>query len=386
MKVFSKEKFFKISQITGNPVVSIYSQTSRLSTNAYHEDKTLFKNTVAAAQKDLEQADKFSKKEIDNLLKPAWDLLEDQAFWMHNTDMVAMFLHNGESEILQLPVEIDKPMYFIGERPYLIPVIPELTDDGHYYLMLINLAGFKLYEATRSGIYELDDDELNTSFKDFDADSEEKSLQARSAGPGAMFHGQSEDSDEENKKRILHYFHKVDKVFTPLLNKNPLPLFLAGVDYLIPIYRQANGYNYMMDSDHVSGAFGHDEMKTLHERSWEIAAPYFEKERLARKAEFEAKNAAGMAIKIDKLGIVKAAITGMIDTLLVNQKHNHTWGRYHETTHTIELTEPNEPGSHCLVDLAAVQTLTNKGKVYLTDSDHIDHDAAMEATLRYPKS
>ena len=89
-----------------------------------------------------------------------------------------------------------------------------------------------------------------------------------------MFHGQGAGNDDE-KDNILRYFRKVNGALQELLKNQRSPLVLAGVEYLFPIYKEANNYPQLLDE----GITGNpDELKAeeLHEQAWKIVQPYFE--------------------------------------------------------------------------------------------------------------
>lgn len=386
MKIFDKSQFVELSKRSGFPFISIYTPTSKLSTTAYKEDKTHLKNQLQEIESRLKEEKGFDWKEAENILAPAYALLDNEEFWMHNSDMLAIFLFGGNLEYFQMPLEISQPQHFIGSKPMLLPMIPELADDGHYYLLLLNLDDIHLYEVTRNAIQEIDEESIASSFtEDEENHRGDKAFQARTGGSGgSQFHGQSEGSDEERKKRILHFFQRVDNKMVPLLNKNPLPLYLAGVEYLAPIYREANSYGYLKEGK-ITGAFNHNDIMILHAKSWEVAAPYFEQERLERKESFGLYLSRGLAIHNDKLKLIKAALTGGVDTLLVDSDHHHLWGTYDEATHTIHVSESQEPGMHCLIDEAAAKVIDFGGKVYLTTADMMPTESsAIAGLLRYP--
>jgi hypothetical protein len=386
MKIFDKSQFVELSKKSGFPFISIYTPTSRLSTTAYKDDKTHLKNQLQEIEDRLKAEKGFDWKEAEGILAPAYALLDDDEFWMYNSDMLAIFLYGGKMTYFQMPLEISQPQHFIGSKAMLLPMIPELSDDGHYYLLLLNLDNIYLYEATRNTIREIDDEPFAASFVQEELSGDrEKNLQARTGGSGgSQFHGQSEGADEERKKRILKFFQKVNNNLVPILNRNRLPLYLAGVEYLIPIYREANDYGYLKE-EHITGAFNHNDMLVLHAKSWEIAAPYFEQEKLERKDSFGLYLSRGLAIHNDKLKLIKAALTGGVDTLLVDSDHHHLWGEYDQNTHTIQVSESQEPGMHCLIDEAAAKVIEYGGKVYLTTADMMPAESsAIAGLLRYP--
>jgi hypothetical protein len=87
----------------------------------------------------------------------------------------------------------------------------------------------------------------------------------------AMFHGHGVGKDDA-KDNILRFFHLLDQGLYALLGKESAPLVLAGVDYLFPIYREANSYPHLMErgiAGNPEGLKGEE----LHEQGWRIVEP-----------------------------------------------------------------------------------------------------------------
>lgn len=388
MQIFNRADFINLSKKKANPFISIYSPTSRQSSDGYKKDQINFKNQLKDVTVKLEKDYNMEDTEISNLLAPASSLLEDHKFWQNNSDLLACFISENGMEMIKVPIDIHEGQNFVGSKPMLLPMIPELSDDGHYYILLLNLDRIRLYEATRNTVQEiiLDPEEIAVSFTaEEEEDENQKQLhgQGGSGNAGVMYHGHAGGSDEEKKVTILNYFHRMTNMLEPKLNNNPLPLVLAGVDYLIPIFKEATKYNHLLDG-HVSGAYGEKDMMTLHQKSWEIVAPFFEKERFKRKENYNQKAADGLAISNDKLKIIKAALTGGVDTLLVNTNHQHLFGSYDPENHQINVSEKQENGGHCLVDEAAARVVEFSGKVYMVEEENMPEGAQVAAILRYP--
>ena len=109
-------------------------------------------------------------------------------------------------------------------------------------------------------------------------DQHEKQLQSHTTGRGsAIFHGQGLGKDDA-KVNILRYFQQVDHGLHELLREERVPLVIAAVDYLHPIYREANTYAHLLE-EAIEG--NPDELNTeeLQERAWAIVQPYFERDR-----------------------------------------------------------------------------------------------------------
>jgi hypothetical protein len=326
MKTLNINNFKELATKRGELVISIYTPTSKQSTDSYQSDKIHFKNEIKAIGAELEREFNMGENEAKRLLQPAHDLLEDFEFWKHNYDMLAYFIIDGEVEMYQLPVKIEKGLHFIGKRPFLLPMIPELNNDGNFYLLLLDLDKIKLYQGSRNNIseIELDAEEVATSFTaEEELDENIKSLQGQGGvgAAGTMYHGHGDGSAEEKKVTILNYFHRMTNMLEPKLNENPLPLYLAGADYLIPIFHEASKYNNLQKG-HIHNTNGLS-MRELQEKAWALAEGHFEAESKNRKEEFGFKASRNLAISNDRKKLIKAAITGGVDTLLVNTNHKH---------------------------------------------------------------
>jgi hypothetical protein len=345
------------------------------------------KNQLAKAEKFLRERYSLQDVEIEKILAPAKSLLDDFEFWKYNSDMLAVFLQEGEMDLYQLPVQINESIFFIGHKPYLMPLIPELNDDGHYYLLLLNLDHIRLYGATRNIIQEIeiDPEEVAVSFTaEEEQDENQESLQGQGnvGNARAMYHGHGKGSDEEKKITIQNYFHRMTNMLEPILYKNPLPLLIAGVQYLGPLFRQASKYNHLLKGQ-VTGAFSEKDMQELHRKSWEVVEPYFLQERIQRNENFNALQAQNLAISKDNKKIIKAALTGVVETLMINKDHEHIWGKYDPDKHELQITEEQENGTHCLVDEAAVKVKEFGGKVYIVEPSNMPTDNLIVGTLRY---
>src|SRR5690606_2722289 len=124
MKTLTEQRFKELASRTGDVVISIYTPTSKQSTDNYQTDKTHFKNKLKEIGRELQSIHHLEDEQIKSLLKPAQELLNDLDFWQNNEKMLAYFLFDGEVEIFQLSIPIDKPIYLVGKRPFVLPLIP----------------------------------------------------------------------------------------------------------------------------------------------------------------------------------------------------------------------------------------------------------------------
>jgi len=89
-----------------------------------------------------------------------------------------------------------------------------------------------------------------------------------------VFHGSGEP---DPKEEILRYFRGIDRALREVVPPDT-PLILAGVDYLLPLYREVSGVPSLVDESIVGNpdSLG---LESLHDQAWAIAQAVFDEER-----------------------------------------------------------------------------------------------------------
>lgn len=184
------------------------------------------------------------------------------------------------------------------------------------------------------------------------------------------------------KDYILRYFHQVDGGLRNLLGDEGAPLVLAGVDYLLPIYKEANSYPHLVDVG-IEGNPEELSAEGLHEHAWAIVHPLFLSAQKKAAARYRQLAGAGSEqASSDPKEIVPAAYHGRVETFFVAVGLQQ-WGTFDPATNVIQLHKEAEPGDEDLLDLAAVHTLLNGGTVYAVEPEKVPDDAGLAAVFRY---
>ena len=149
-----------------------------------------------------------------------------------------------------------------------------------FYLLSLNLKKIKLYRASRDEIYEMLITDIPTSLKIATGKDEfEKQLQSHSSSGVAdrsgkkIFHGQGVGTNHY-KDNIFHFFREIDKGLNKIAREKELPLVIAGVDYLLPIYKKASRYPNLLEKG-ITGNSERTGLKGLHKKSLPIVASYY---------------------------------------------------------------------------------------------------------------
>jgi hypothetical protein len=119
----------------------------------------------------------------------------------------------------------------------------------------------------------------------------------------------------------------------------------------------------------------------LREKAWAIVEPRFQQSRRDAVDEYRQLTASGQASR--DLGIVaQAAHQGRVETLFV-RSGVQKWGKFDSAAQEVKTHEKAEPGDEDLYDFAAVQTLSQGGRVFVMDSEEMPDDAAIAAVFRF---
>ena len=161
-----------------------------------------------------------------------------------------------------------------------------------------------------------------------------------------------------------------------------MPLVLAGVEYLLPIYKEANTYPNMIDMV-IKGNPDLLSTDELHKSAWEIVQPHFQiaqEEAVAFYQQLAGQKSKQATNTIEE--ILPAAIQGRVETLFVAAGVQQ-WGVINPVTYEIEIHDQLQPGDEHLLNLAAVQTYLKGGKVYIMETEKMPGGKNAAAVLRY---
>lgn len=326
------------------------------------KNKIKFKNLLQKSEDEL-STQGLKKAEIDALLKEIKESAEHPAFFRSGKKGMVVFINKNFTRIFNVPYDVQEKSS-VGDVFFIKPLLPLIQGNGEYFVLAINKDRASLYSADKSNIFEVD---ISTITQEADKEIEMMTTQkhfnyhAITGGAGAIFHGQ--DSSDLERNKVTQYFRLVSEGLRDILNKHNYPLVLAGIEYLHPIYQEVNKYHNIL-KDGVYGNPDDIELSVIHERSWKIVEPLF-KEGMKRDAKiFRTLNGTGNASS-DINEIATKAEYGQVDSLFIN---------------------PNDLfDGDCrdVLNMIAINTLKNNGKIYGIDTSEIFNNISVAATYRY---
>ena len=391
MPVLSREELKTVVTTLKNPCVSIFMPTHKGGPET-RQDPIRFKNLIKEAEERLIEGDNgLNHSDAVSLLTPAHEI-DREDFWRHQDAGLALFIAPDFFRYYRVPIEFEE-LVVVSDRFHLKPLLPLLNGDGRFYLLDLSQQNIRLFEGSRYSLKEVELEDVPQSLSEaLQYDWQDKGIQNRintsrggTSNPferGGSSHGQGSPETDDNRQQILQFFHLVDKGVFDYLKGEQAPLVIAGVEYLFPIYKEANTYPHLLEE----GITGNQKISTpeeLHEQAWAIVEPHFlQAEQVAteRYREFSGNNQD--QVSDDLKEVVKAAYYQRIDSLFV-AVGQQKWGQFDPHSDTVQLHEQEEPGDEDLLDFAAIHTLLNGGTVFAVQPDRVPAPSLVAAIFRY---
>ncbi len=366
-----------------SPCVTVYLPTHPTGEQG-QQDRLRLKNLLQKAEVELSE-NWLRPAEARELLEPARDRLADAVFWTKRSHGLAIFLAPGSFHCYRLRPTFEE-LVFVNRRFHLKPLMPLLEGGDHFMVLALSQNKVQLFDASRWTIEPVDLGEVPTNLKDaLNHTQTERGSQVHSAArggegkQGAVFHGQGGQPDTR-KEELLQFFRVIDSGLQPLLREQSVPLLLAGVEYLLPLYREVSSYPHLVEKE-LTGNFDYVSAQEIHRQAWRLIEPTLQHSRDQAWAKYRQMAGTGKASD-DLSQILPAAYQGKIETLFVDL-HVRKWGLFHDQTAAVELHEDPQTGDDDLLDLAATQTLLHRGAVYPLDRGQTPQQEPAAAVFRY---
>ncbi len=389
MNDLTRDELRELTQPGSGPCVSIYMPTHQAGAEI-QQDLTRFKNLLRAAEERLRMRG-MRDPEVARMTASTWELLDARVSWRNPRAGFALFIRaDGEVRSYQLPETVDEAVV-VNDRPYVRPLIRILSSDVTFYIVSLDLDNARLFRGSHFDIVEVTPTRMPGAIDEalhYDETEQQMQMHTAIAGTGlpgwyakSAFHAKG-GHEAENFKRddVLEFYRLVDRGVHEIIAGTEAPLVLAGVESRFPIYRDANSHPKLMEY----GVAGNPTLMTLqelHDRAWNIVAPYFQTEEHRMVAQFANLSGTGKATS-DTRDILAGVEQGRVNALFVPAT-GFQWGAYDTATDDFELLDEHDARAEDLMDRAAVRGLENGARVYVVADEAVPGDGQMAAVMRY---
>jgi hypothetical protein len=369
----------------GKWCVSLYMPTHRVG-REQQQNPIRLKNLLAEAEVKL-LANGIRRPEVKKLMEPAEQLLWDSNFWQHQGDGLAIFLSNDFFRVYRLPVEFEE-LLTIGSNIHIKPLLPLVGRGEKFYILAVSLNNVRLFEATLDSIQEItlnfptsmdeivkiEDPERTWNYHMGSMDT------SSGRGSAGSFHGHG--ITDEEKTYVRRFLQTVNDGLHGLNADKNIPMVLAGVEYVLPIYRETSSYQNIL-ADAIIGNPDRENVQELHEQALPIVRPLFEESQKKAYEKFEQLSGQNSDLATTELSTaIKAATFGQVETLFV-PLGLQIWGRYDAENNKVIRGKESGAGNEDLLDYAATETILNSGQVFAVPREQMPGDGDLAVILRY---
>jgi hypothetical protein len=383
MDLLRHDDLMELASAKARPCVSVYMPTHRAGPQL-RQDPIRLKNLLREAEAKLAEGG-LRGPDARGLLQPIWSLSEEETFWRHMADGLAVFAAPGFSRLYRVPAAFTERVW-IGDYFLITPLLPLATADSRFAILALSQHGVRLLRASRHTVEAVPLPNVPPSMEEtegYEKGEEQLQVQALappgSGGQTATFHGHGLSTDPDERD-LLRYFRRVDAALIQALHESQEPVVLAGVEYETAIYRRISAYHRLVATAIDGNPEGMRD-EELRAKAWSVIEPLSEQSLEEGVRRLQDDRAAGRAS--DRVeDIVSAAHQGRVDRLFVAHG-GQQWGRFDPASFRAVLHADREDGDADLLNLAAIQTLLHRGAVDALPDDRIPASAPMAAVFRY---
>jgi hypothetical protein len=363
------------------PAISIFLPTHRAGPEI-QQDSIRLKNLVKQAERQL-LADGSRGADARELLAPVTELLDDSAFWRHQGDGLAIFRSEDLFRVYRLPINVQE-FVAVSHRFYVKPLLPLLMNNARFYVLALSQKAVRLLECTREQDQEIElagvPQGMHEALPIGPAPEFQRYTLPVGGPQGGRLHGHGVGVDDADVTNLRRYFHRVNDGLKNILKEADVPMVLACVEYLAPIFKEVANYRHILEPI-IPGNPDEIRNEELRQQAWKIVEPHVLRAQAAAAAQYEEGIAKGRAGK-HLADILPAAHQGRIAALFVPLGVRR-WGRFHFDSLTLEEHDKEEPGDDELLDLAAMQTMMHDGIVYGVKPEEVPGDGSAAAVYRF---
>lgn len=384
MDLMTRAEFEELMREGEGTRVSLFAPTSRVGSAREHDaDRLRWKNLLSAVEQDLLH-DGHDRRQVEELLAPAWQLHGDGMAWSHMADGLTMFLQPGWHATYRVPLELPE-LAAIGSGFTLGPLLP-LLSDRNYVVLTLSQKDVRVLRGSRDRIGELDLPQVPTAFDEVfepagpQSDSVPRPNASGRAGQvgGTVYYGAS-SLDNAHKEDVVEFFREVAKGVDQHLAGRSIPMILAGLPEWVAVYREINSYPHLVDGaiERNPDDMSPDDLRLA---AWDLVEARQTRENARLLDRFHEQRARGTGA-VGAEACLQAADEGRVDTLLLTA--DGCWGSNGDGGQGPEVVRPLTAQDDVCgqADAAARATLRAGGAVRVLDE--LPDGATVAAVLRY---
>lgn len=386
--------------ITKNVITELIKQSKGLSVSIYmptyptgrevKQNPIKLKNHIQKIEESLAECGKGAM-EIEDFLSPMIDLVDDEIFWKEQSEGLVLFLDSDSLHFFQLDHRFES-MSIVGPAFHIKPLVPFFQGNGQFFLLSLDQNRPELYQGSKNKLFRVENLDLPQSLEElFDEYYEiNRHLQfhTKTQNPNPNHAGDREGihfghgaGEVDQKAEIKNYFHRFDDALMDYFEDNNVPLVLAGLPYLHPIYREANSYPHLLERG-IYKDVSQIESEDLHQAAWKIVEEQYKVDVDQALSVYKRLTAEDGDTSQDLQTIISAANFKRVHTLFVAE-NDQIMGYFDPDHNEVILDNKNIAKTEDLLNFATRKTLLYNGNVLVLPKVDIPGENSIVAILRY---
>lgn len=364
------------------PCISIYMQTNRCYPDNV-QDPLRFKNLVSRAEN--EGIKSVGKRVIAPLIERLRTLQDDQEFWSHMLDGLAVFMSPDYFRVFKLQQTVNEQAH-VSDVFFIKPLIKIYQMNVRFQVLALTKTGVRLYEGNR---YRLDEIEMDSEVPKTMTEALGTEITpphmtvASYGGVGqgsSMRHGHSSRKDEEELDEE-RYFRAVDHAISEHHSKlSGLPLILAALPQHQSIFRSLSHNQHLLE-DGVTSDPRLLETDALREMAWKVLEPHWQRKIDDFLARYEEAQSKGLGSD-NPFYITEAALAGNVLALLLDQERIYPGG-IDTAAGDISFSKAAPGKEHDVFEDLAITVLGKGGEVLVLPSERMPSESGIAAIFRH---
>jgi hypothetical protein len=325
----------------------------------------------------------YPTKAIEALLAKFQALAQDEDFWNHRTEGLAVLASADSFEVFELQRPVAQ-LLVVADSFHLKPLLRTVQSADRYQILCLSRNEAKLYEGNRDALDPVDLSGMPSTIgaalgEELTEPQRTVSSHGGGVGAPAMQHGQGSKKDEVDGDRD-RFFRSIDRdILERHSRPSGLPLLLVALaEYHAPF--RAVSHNPQLMAEGLMTNPDALSLEQLRAEAWRKVEPQYHA-RLDKLVD-DYQVAKNRQLGSDDLkDVAAAALAGRISVLLVDAGRQEP-GRI-QADGTILAGDLAHPQTDDLLDDLAELTLRNKGEVVVVPAERMPSTTGLAATYRF---
>lgn len=381
MDYFGREQLRELFEINGSPAVSIYMKTHRRGSDVAAQPLRL-RAALTEARRIIARDGLNGREDV---LGPVDSLVDDQEFWRHQGDGLALFASTDFARLYRLPTPLPD-LVVVAPTFHTKPLIEFLQAPERFWVLAVTQKEVRMWEGTVADLSPVNLAAVPTSLQaalGTEIVTDRLNMRSpRGHGAAPIFHGHGAGKDD-SKQELEKFFRAVDSGVRDLLADEIGPIILAAVDYYHPIYRSVSRLENLAPEGIEGNVVDWDESR-IHAAAWPIARRSVERKIEGALRLWEDSYGRGKT-ESDLVATARLAVAGRI-RLLLAEKGRTVWGAFDRTTGDARVIREGggDPGGNTvdLLDEIAEVTIQHGGRAFVLGGERMPTNTGVAAILR----